>query len=101
MSKNVITTALLSTILVSTVTGTIYAVPFTGPISPYYLDKYDSGIMYVVQGKSVINSFPLTYNHNRVGTYEGVFAISNGHVNTNWMGNTVLNMSPDIAGQYT
>lgn len=38
-----------------------WATPFTGPTSPYYLDDWSTQEIYVVQGTSVINSFPWAY----------------------------------------
>jgi hypothetical protein len=82
------------------------AVPFTGPVSPYYLDDYSNQTIYVVQGTSVINSFPWAYNTNTsqgpgvaLGTYnEGNLAVTNV-VTTNGFGSYYG--PPATAGQYT
>jgi hypothetical protein len=45
----------------TTVLGAPYswATPvLTGPTSPYYIDNFSDHTIYVVQGTSVINSFP-------------------------------------------
>jgi hypothetical protein len=74
------------------------AAPFTGPVSPYYLDNYEDQTIYVVQGTSVINSFPWAYSAgNGAGYNEGNLAVTNV-VTTNGFGSYG---SPDTAGQYT
>jgi hypothetical protein len=65
----------------------------TGPTSPYYLDNWLDGNVYVVQGPSVINTFPWAY-----GTGEGNLAVTNV-VSTNWFGSDVGGSA--TAGQYT
>jgi hypothetical protein len=75
---------------------------FVGPISPYYLDDVGNETIYVVQGTSVINSFPWAYG---VGAgcpagsnCESSLAVTNV-VSTDWWGNVYG--SPGTAGQYT
>lgn len=62
---------LLGLALASSVAGAAWADAFTGPVSKYYLSGCD-GIC-VVQGTSVVASFPMAYGK---GTWEGVFAVS-------------------------
>ena len=78
----------------------VQAAPFTGPISPYYLDNYEEGRIYVVQGASVINSFPTGYANGGLGTpyQEGNLAVTNV-VSTNWFGRNYG--LAGAAGQYT
>jgi hypothetical protein len=76
-----------------------WADPFTGPISPYYLSNIADQTIYVVQGTSVINSFPWHYDPGCDNDCEAVLAISNGHINTNWIGLGEAE-SPSMAGQY-
>jgi hypothetical protein len=78
-----------------------WAIPFTGPTSPYFLDNYHTQQIFVVQGTSVINSFPWAYGPpctNYFGFCEGNLAVTNV-VSTNWFG-TVYGGSA-TAGQYT
>src|SRR4029077_7212606 len=49
-------------LLVSASSDAGLAVLITGPTSPYYLDDRLGQRIYVVQGTSVINSFPWAYN---------------------------------------
>lgn len=51
---------------------------FTGPTSPYYLDNYYTKTIYVVQGTSVVNSFPWAYGADANGDpyNEGNLAVS-------------------------
>jgi hypothetical protein len=75
----------------TTVLGAPYswATPvFTGPTSPYYIDNFNDHTIYVVQGTSVINSFPWAYGP------EGSLAVTNV-VSTNGFGGS------GTAGQYT
>jgi hypothetical protein len=73
------------------------AQPFSGPVSPYYLDNYSDDTIYVVQGTGVVNSFPYAYSN---GAYdEGNLAIANGHVTTN--GFFPGDQPANSAGQYT
>jgi hypothetical protein len=80
--------------------GAAQATTFTGPVSPYYLDNWYDQTIYVVQGTSVINSFPWTYAAG-TGAFnqEAILAIANGHVTTNGEGSDYG--APDHAGQYT
>jgi hypothetical protein len=73
---------------------------FTGPISPYYLDNYNDQHIYVVQGTSVINSFPWAYEFGPFcrNFCEGNLAVTNV-VSTNWFGSD--HGGSAIAGQYT
>jgi hypothetical protein len=43
-------------------------ITFTGPLSPYYLDEYNTGTIYIVQGTTVINSFEEVYGSHVGGT---------------------------------
>ncbi|MGD9615144.1 MAG: PEP-CTERM sorting domain-containing protein [Alphaproteobacteria bacterium] len=70
----------------------------TGPLSPYYLNNSSDQTIYVVQGTSVVDSFPLSYCGG-IQFCEANLAIANGHVSTNWFGNG--QGSPGTAGQYT
>jgi len=72
---------------------------FTGPVSPYYLDNYDTKQIYVVQGTSVINSFAWAYGAGNSAQFnEGNLAVTNV-VTTNGFGSEWG--SPATAGQYT
>jgi hypothetical protein len=76
------------------------ATTFTGPVSPYYLDNWYYQTIYVVQGTSVINSFPWSYETgNAAARNEGNLAISHGYVTTNGQGSDYG--APATAGQYT
>jgi hypothetical protein len=68
---------------------------FTGPTSPYYIDNFIDQTIYVVQGTSVINSFPLAYSGCRY--CEGSLAVTNV-VSTNSFGNY---WDSGTGGQYT
>jgi len=73
------------------VSSASWAAPFTGPISPYYLDNYNTDTIYVVQGTSVINSFPWAYGAGTSGCPSGAYcegglAVTNV-VSTTWFGN--------------
>ncbi len=46
----------------SALTGAATAGPFSGPTSPYYLNNYEHQTIYVVQGTSVVSSFPWAYS---------------------------------------
>lgn len=79
--------------------GATQATTFTGPVSPYYLDNVDNDTIYVVQGTSVINSFPWTYQTVPGPQYqEAILAIANGYVETNGGGS---DYGLGTAGQYT
>ena len=74
------------------------AAPFTGPVSPYYLDDYFDFSIYVVQGGTVINHFPWVYSPASYSNYnEGILAVTNV-VTTNGFG-TETGLGK--AGQYT
>jgi hypothetical protein len=78
--------------------STSWATPvFTGPTSPYYLDNYGTHRIYVVQGTSVINSFPWAYGPGCSSLCETNLAVTNV-VSTNWPGNMVG--ASATAGQY-
>jgi hypothetical protein len=62
----------------------LWAAPFTGPISPYYLDDFGSQQIDVVQGTSVINSFAWNYGPP-CANCEANLAVTNV-VSTNWFG---------------
>ena len=62
-----------------------WAIPFTGPTSPYYLDNYGNQTIDVVQGTNVINSFPWAYDPGCTNFCEGSLAVTNV-VSTNWFG---------------
>lgn len=72
--------------------GSVEAGTFTGPTSPYYLDNADTQTIYVVQGTSVIRSFPWAYSAK-----EGNLAVTN-RVTTNGFGS---DFGLGSAGQYT
>jgi hypothetical protein len=72
---------------------------FTGPTSPYYLDDYTNQEIYVVQGTSVVNSFPWAYGPGCSQSCEGNLAVTNV-VSTNWFGSGI-NGPAGLAGQYT
>jgi hypothetical protein len=84
---------------VTTVFGAPYswATPvFTGPTSPYYIDNFNDHTIYVVQGTSVINSFPWAYHGS--GYYsEGSLGVTNV-VSTNNFGKAY---GSGTGGQYT
>jgi hypothetical protein len=77
----------------------IASAAWAGPVSPYYLNNYDDRTIYVVQGSTVINSFPWSYSSPDCVYCEANLAIANGHVNTNWGG--IFGGIPGEAGQYT
>jgi hypothetical protein len=78
----------------------VHATTFTGPVSPYYLDNWSNQTIYVVQGTSVINSFPWSYETgNGASRNEGNLAIAHGYVTTNGQGSDYG--APATAGQYT
>jgi hypothetical protein len=67
----------------------------TGPVSPYYLDGYGSTI-YVVQGLSVVASFPTAYGQ---GEFEQALAVGGGTIRTRA---GLLSGGPDgLSGEYT
>ena len=74
-----------------------WAIPFTGPTSPYYLDNYGNQTIDVVQGTNVINSFPWFYDPGCTNFCEGSLAVTNV-VSTNWFGSYGGSAT---AGQYT
>jgi hypothetical protein len=75
------------------------ATPFTGPVSSYYLDNYNTKQIYVVQGTNVINTFAWAYGAgNNAQFNEGNLAVTNV-VTTNGFGSEYG--SPATAGQYT
>jgi hypothetical protein len=74
------------------------AVLITGPTSPYYLDNFSDQHIYVVQGTSVINSFPWLHGTPCGNGCEGNLAVTNV-VSTNWLGNNAGGSATD--GQYT
>jgi PEP-CTERM motif len=77
-----------------------WAVPFTGPTSPYYLDNYVTHRIDVVQGTQLINSFPWAYGApDCFNLCEGDLAVTTGFVNTNWAGR--FNGGTATGGQYT
>ncbi len=90
----------LSLVASVSIAGAASAASFTGPISPYYLDNSSDRTIYVVQGTSIINSFPWSYACGSEFC-ESNLAISNGHVNTNWFGTWAGSGIPGQAGQYT
>ena len=84
--------------LASSLAGAAWAGTLTtGPLSPYYLDDGNSTI-YVVQGTSVVASFPMAYGK---GVAEGALAVANGTVRTR---GSDLRFNPgliNLAGVYT
>ena len=68
---------------------------FTGPTSPYYLDNYANGTIYVVQGTSVTNSFAVTGSDTPYS--EGRLSVTTT-INTTGFG-SFFGLGPD--GQYT
>ena len=73
-----------------------------GPTSPYYLDNYVTQTIYVVQGTSVINSFPWAYSTGGAPSQEGNLAIANGFLTTNAFGTGYdIGFAPATGGQYT
>ena len=59
--------------LASSLIGPVWADTFTGPVGKYYLDNLSNSTIYVVQGTSVVESFPMAYS-SAYG--EGVLAVS-------------------------
>lgn len=91
--------AIALAVLATLCAGTARAAPFIGPTSPYYLDNYITGIIYVVQGPSVVNSFPTVHGGRNNGTYgEANLAVTNV-VTTNGFGSAWG--SPAPGSQYT
>jgi len=67
----------------------------TGPVSKYYLDSPSTNMIYVVQGLSVVESFPMAYG---MGEFEGALAVSQ----TIQTRASDLRFRPDLgAGEYT
>jgi len=64
---------LLGLALAGSLTGAAWAGTFTGPVSKYYLDDPESSMIYVVQGTSVVESFPTVYGGR---WWEGTLAVS-------------------------
>ncbi len=64
---------LLGLVFATLFTWAAWAAPFTGPRSKYYLASADSNMIYVVQGTTVVASFPKAYGG---GELEGVLAVS-------------------------
>jgi hypothetical protein len=81
---------------VTTVLGapSSWATPFTGPTSRYYIDNFDDQTIYVVQGTSVINSFPWAYGSGCSSYCEGNLAVTNKVSTDSFSGS-------GTAGQYT
>ena len=75
-----------------------HAAPFTGPVSPYYIDNYAFSTIYVVQGTNVVNSFRYAYSPLGGLLYEGNIAVTNV-VTTNLLEGGNGQLGP--AGQYT
>jgi hypothetical protein len=72
---------------------------FIGPTSPYYLDNYNTIQIFVVQGTSVINSFPLSaYGGN--GNFQQSSLAVGATVNTHGF-STLNGDGARLAGQYT
>src|SRR6202030_3584975 len=72
---------------------------FVGPTSPYYLDNFSTSQIFVVQGTSVINSFPLSaYSGN--GNFQQSSLAVGATVNTHGF-STLNGDGGRLAGQYT
>jgi len=72
---------------------------FTGPTSPYYLDDFLAHTIYVAQGATIINSFPVTaYTPQCLGDCESNLAVTDV-VSTNWFGRGNSGSSSN-GGQY-
>lgn len=73
------------------------AASFTGPTSPYYVINNNNSALYIVQGPTVINSFPVTAHGGNLNYQQSSLAVGTT-VNTHGI---IADVGDRLAGQYS